>query len=168
MRSPAFNSQIATLSPSCVNRQGPLQPLPPTSMHQRNADHAVPHSSIHGESICDEARCPIGRQHAAASNFKDHSMKRNIWKTAISCGLAFCLGSDLQGAQTISGADGTDELLAQAGHGGQKGGGGHQGGVRPGGSNPGRGNPGGGGHVSPPHMPSAATRRLLILTMEPS
>ena len=85
-------------------------------------------------------------------------MKRNIWKTAISCGLAFCLGSDLQGAQTISGANGTDELLAQAGRSGQKGaggqksGGGHQGGGRPGGgSNPGRGNPGGGGHVSPPH-----------------
>lgn len=83
-------------------------------------------------------------------------MKRNFWKTAISCGLAFCLGSNLSAAEANPGVDDTDTLLAQAGRGGQKGGGGqrggggHQGGVRPGGgSNPGRGNAGGGGHVSP-------------------
>ena len=83
-------------------------------------------------------------------------MKRNFWKTAISCGLAFCLGSNLSAAEANPGVDDTDTLLAQAGRGGQKGGGGqrggggHQGGGRPsGGSNPGRGNAGGGGgHVS--------------------
>lgn len=81
-------------------------------------------------------------------------MKSNFWKTAISCGLAFCLGSNLSGAEENPGVDDTDTLLAQAGRGGQKGGGqrgggGHQGGGRPGGgSNPGRGNAGG-GHVSP-------------------
>ena len=48
-------------------------------------------------------------------------MKRKFWKTAISCGLAFCLGSNLPGAQTIPRANGPDELIAQAGRGGQKG-----------------------------------------------
>ena len=78
-------------------------------------------------------------------------MKRNFWKTAMSCGLAFCLGSNLSGAEANPVGDDTDTLLAQAGRGGQKGGGGqrggggHQGGGRPGGgSNPGRGNAGGG------------------------
>ena len=51
-------------------------------------------------------------------------MKRNFWKTAVSCGLAFCLGSDLSGAQLTPEDDGSETLLAQAGRGSQKGGGG--------------------------------------------
>lgn len=72
-------------------------------------------------------------------------MKRNFWKTAVSCGLAFCLGSDLSGAQLTPEDDGSETLLAQAGRGSQKGGGGQRGGGSerggPGGS---RGNAGGG------------------------
>jgi tetratricopeptide (TPR) repeat protein len=79
-------------------------------------------------------------------------MKSNFWKTAISYGLAFCLGSNLSGAEVNPEVDDTDTLLAQAGRGGQKGGGGgqrggggHRGGGRPGsGSNSGRGNAGDG------------------------
>jgi tetratricopeptide (TPR) repeat protein len=72
-------------------------------------------------------------------------MKRNFWKTAIACGLAFCLGSDLSVAETAPQAGVPDTLLTQSGRGGQKGGGGQRGGGRVGGgSSPGRGSAMGG------------------------